>query len=167
MGRRGPAAASRLEVVREGRRLRPEIHDDHLLLPPAAPAEPNWSMVLPSATGQTARPKRLRVWAHEEWERIVPPLNARGILAEVDHAVIVDHCVAWAELRECIRTLSLEGHVIQGKDSMVRHPASMTAAQLRTALAKTGVQLGLSPADRARLTSPSGGADGKDDDPFD
>lgn len=168
MGKRGPAPAPKLQVVREGRKLRPERHEDQVVLPPIAPTEPAWTTVFPAVRGQLERPKRLRKWAAEEWARIVPPLNSRAILATVDHSVLLDHCTAWAELQECVRTISREGHIIDGAVGPTRHPATMTAAQLRTQLAKTTVQLGLTPAARARMTSPAGGSgDGEEDDPFD
>lgn len=168
MGARGPAPAPKLQVVREGRQVRPERHDDQLVLPATAPAEPRWAQVFPSVRGRAAAAKRLRATASAEWRRIVPPLAAHRVLTEVDRTLLVDHCTACAELAECVRTVALEGHVILGANGWVRHPASMTAAQLRSSLSKTMVQLGLTPAARARMSvRPDGGDSDGDDDPFD
>ena len=155
-----------LALIREGNvgHHSQERLDRGLKLTPTAPPEPKWTDILPSGRGK-ADATRLRRWAAEEWRRIVPVLDAQGLLASVDSVILTDHCLAWSLSRECYRRISLEGLVIEGQRGSVRHPATTVLAAQRDRLKHTVVQLGLSPLARDALKG--GAGDEQEGDAFD
>lgn len=151
-----------LEIVREGN---PGNHPRDrfaggVKLKPQAPDEPAWAEVLPSVRRdqeQQERVKRLRGWARDEWRRVVPVLDAKGLLATVDEGVLLDHCVASALARECYRDLARDGYRQRGERGWQKHSATTVLDQQRKLLTHTRAHLGLSPLNRDKL---GGGEDG-------
>jgi len=100
-------------------------------------------------------PSELSAEGRAEWDRIVPTLDAKGLLASVDRAVIVLYCSAWSHAVEAEELLRSGGLVTEGqKGNEVRSPVWMIwreAANLAAALAK---ELLLTPNARLRATMP-------------
>jgi P27 family predicted phage terminase small subunit len=161
---------SALALIREGNpghRARDRV-DSGMRLEPAAPPEPSWVTVLPAVPGDTnqqAAAQRLRASAREEWRRIVPELDAQGLLATVDFAILQDHCIAFALAMECVRRISIEGLTILTQRGRHRNPATTILGQQRDRLKFTTAQIGLSPLTRDSL-NPRPGVDDEDS-PFD
>lgn len=133
-------------------------------LAPEPPGEPSWSEMFPSVAKdrtQQAYVKRVRGWASEEWGRVVRQLDAQGLLAIVDHAVLVDHCSAYALGRECLRDIALKGLTVQGERGWQKNGSTTILQQQREVMKHTRAKLGLSPVDRDSLNP--GGVDDEDD----
>lgn len=166
MSARKPA----LQIVREGN---PGKHakgrlEQGVRLPPAAPAEPGWADVFPTVRGdqqQQVYVKRLRAWAREEWRRVVAQLDPQGLLAQIDAAILMDHAVAYAIARECVRDLALRGLQMEGERGWQKNGATTILAQQRDRLKHTTVQLGCSPVARDAMNPREAGDDGSS--PFD
>ena len=71
--------------------------------------------------------------ARDEWNRIVPELDAQGVLTAVDNAVLIGHCVTYAEIVATVQA----GEPLK----------AALLAQMRAYAS----ELGLSPAARAKL----------------
>ena len=173
MGARGPARRPKLQVVREG-------NPDHrgnadleggMRLRPEAPRRPDWRQWFPVVRGENADElKRCRNDATDEWERIVPPLDAQGLRSAVDRTLLVVHCVTVARLNQLERRISLEGPRQESERGWTRNGNVTTVMQYRSNLKWTVAQLGLSPVARDSITpSPEGSPMGRFDsyDPFD
>lgn len=148
MGARGPAPKPRLAVVREGGKVR-ERHRSQPVVPHGAPVEPDWAGVY----GLTPEAAEL---AHGEWVQIIPALDAARMLTGLDRSVIEDHCIARMQFVELVQRIASDGYQVMGDKGMVRNPDTLILGQVRARLSNTAKALGLSPADRARITS--GGA---------
>jgi P27 family predicted phage terminase small subunit len=109
--------------------------------------------------------KRARAVARREWRRIVPPLDAVGLLTGIDWETLVDYCLVVAHIDQCVRDLSENGLWAYGERGAVKNPASTQLNQLRTQLKFYIGELGLSPVARNSLDAPEADDDG--DSPFD
>lgn len=125
-----------------------------LVLPPKAPAAP-------SGLGKLAA---------AEWRRVVPRLEAAGVLAEVDRGVLVAYCTSWAHMMEAERLLQAEGvtHVRDNDKTRAKHPAWQIYREANRTMLMAAAQLYLTPTSRLRIPVPQGAkADDGDDDTFD
>lgn len=143
-----------------------------LRLPPGAPEEPAWADRFPAVRGEkraTAVNRRCREVARAEWRRVVPVLDAMGMLAKVDHQVLVDWCTCVARVDQAERQISVEGMTMQGERGMQRHGAAILAQGYRTQMRKLMVELGLTPLARDTMRGDPGGAGADEDEgsPFD
>lgn len=159
--RRGRAPKPPKLKVLEGNPGKRPIPEDYPEPQPAAPPEPYWPNLLP---GEEAKPVRRD--AREEWRRVVPVLDALGLLSLLDHSTLVDYCICWARLQECERQLSRDGLVRESERGLVRHAALIPANQYRTQLRFYVGELGLSPSSRGRLSVSAVGGESDDDDLF-
>lgn len=90
--------------------------------------------------------------AFAEWARVVPELDAIGLLSVVDRAYLVAYCEAWASFCEAREELNTNGVLVMGRDGgLVRNPAAMVMKDSLDMMLKYGAKFGLSPADRARM----------------
>lgn len=103
---------------------------------------------------------RAREIARRTWRRVVPQLDAIGVLADVDHLVLVELCTVVARIDECERDLSERGLWAYGERGAVKNPSATQVNQLRTAMHRYIGELGLSPVARDRLTAPEADDDG-------
>lgn len=105
-------------------------------------------------------PSDLDAEALAEWQRIVPALNEKGLLAEVDRGVLAGYCRAWSNACLAQELLSI-GLLVDDKNGDVRkHPAWQMwreATALSAALAK---ELLITPNSRLRATMPEAKGDG-------
>lgn len=109
--------------------------------------------------------RRARDVARREWRRTVPVLDAKGLLAQVDAALLGDHCVVVARIDQCERDISRNGMWTKGERGAVKNPCTTALNQLRTQLRWTCGELGLTPV--ARDSIGGGEDDGGDQGPFD
>lgn len=116
------------------------------------------------ATAARKANQRARDVARAEWRRIVPPLDRVGVLATVDRALLVDHCITWAQVDMCVRDIAEHGIWTHGERGAVKNPAATALNQMRSQLRWTCSELGLTPPSRDQL---EGAAGDDDDDPFD
>jgi P27 family predicted phage terminase small subunit len=102
-----------------------------------------------------ARPKMpvtLQDEAKSEWRRIVPVLEAAGLLATVDRGVLIRYCVGWADWVELNTQLQATSKLIKGaRGHLVRNPLWIMRGDIEATLADLGRQLGLSPVARQRV----------------
>jgi P27 family predicted phage terminase small subunit len=97
------------------------------------------------------RPDGLEGEAQAEWERVVPELEAIGLIATVDRSVLIRYCRSWADWCEVDRNLQATGMLIKGRrDGLVRNPLFLLRSDLENTLSDLGKQLGLTPAARLR-----------------
>ncbi len=101
-----------------------------------------------------ARPRMPRTLAGEaraEWKRIVPEIEAMGLLAMLDRGALIRYCRAWADWCDVDGKLQATGLIIKGRrDALVRSPLFLLRVDLEATLSDLGKQLGLSPAARLR-----------------
>lgn len=109
--------------------------------------------------------RRAREVARREWRRIVPVLDAKGLLAAVDATVLVEHSLVVARIDQCERDISKHGMWTKGERGAVKNPCTTALNQLRTQLRWTCGELGLTPV--ARDSIGGGEDDGGDQGPFD
>lgn len=86
--------------------------------PPGAPPCPEW------LTGD----------ALDEWKRITPALALMGVLTQVDHSVLLGHCVTYGEIVATVKA----GEPLK--------------AALLGQMRAYAIELGLTPASRAKLS---------------
>lgn len=161
MGARGPAPRPVLQVIREGNPGRKALAElePGIQPPPEAPGEPDWDEWF-------AGDKRGRFVAARAWSRMVPALDAQGVLTGMDADVLTDYCICLARLDECEQLVSRLGvTVINDRDAVVKNPAATIANQYRSRLKHLEGQLGMTPVARDRLKP--GKPETTDDNPFD
>lgn len=89
--------------------------------------------------------------AAAEWQRVVPEIEAMGLLATLDRGVLVRYCRGWADWCELDEKLQANGMIVKGRrDSLVRNPLWMMRSDIEVTLEALGKQLGLTPAARLR-----------------
>lgn len=84
--------------------------------------------------GAPERPLWLVGDALDEWERITPALSLMGVLTQVDHSVLIGHCVTYGEIVATVKA----GEPLK--------------AALLGQMRAYAVELGLTPAARAKLS---------------
>jgi P27 family predicted phage terminase small subunit len=98
-----------------------------------------------------AMPRDLPSEAKAEWRRIVGELEAAGLLATIDRAVLIRYCTAWADWVELQDLLKRSGKVLKGaRGHLVRNPLWFLKQDAEQTLADLGRQLCLTPAARLR-----------------
>ena len=91
--------------------------------------------------------------AAAEWERIVPDIEAMGLLATLDRGVLIRYCRGWAtwlDIDQKIRDTSLLVKGIGTSAGLVRNPLWMMRQDVENTLGALEKQLGLTPAARLR-----------------
>lgn len=173
-----------LQVVREGNPGHKTKRDlEQLQLPPGAPPEPKWIELFPPARAKpkagdderalarhlTGENKRARERATREWRTVVSVLDAQGLLARVDEAVLTDHCVVVASITLAQRDIALRGVWVPSERGTAKNPSVTALSQLRAQLRFTTRELALSPKARAEfgMAGDPGDADRDADSPYD
>jgi P27 family predicted phage terminase small subunit len=130
VGRRGPPRLPESVRARRGTlqlcRTNPSAPD----VPGGRPTPPDW----------------LADDALQEWNRIVPLLDAAGLLKRLGRAALVAYCTAWAELADATRELAKGGTVIETENGPMLSPHVKRADKAREQLVKLGREFGLTPA---------------------
>ena len=137
--------------VLEGNPGKRAITDDEPKPRPVTPKCPSWLM-----------PE-----AKREWKRLVPELEALGLLTVVDGGALAACCQAYGRMAEAERFLSMVGKTKDGKPTglMFKTDSGYYQQFPQVSIAQRYAQqykgflalFGLSPADRARLTTKEAG----------
>ena len=101
--------------------------------------------------GSPTPPRNLKGEARAEWQRVVPELEAIGVLAVMDRAVLIRYCMAWAEWCDLQKKVEETGMLIKGRlDTLVRNPLVLLRNDAGRTLADLGKELALTPNARLR-----------------
>lgn len=102
-------------------------------------------------------PRWLRTEAKRAWKRLVPQLEAMGVLARCDRNALARYCQTFAKWRECEEWLMQNGSVFPIKDGsgqpvgLGEFPQVARAMRLGEQLLRLEKQFGLTPSARAGL----------------
>lgn len=124
--------------------------------------------------GRPKRPADLKGEARAEWNRLVPELEAAGLLCKVDRAALVELCRSWADLVDARQILAAEGTVVETPiqsargevigDRVSRHPAVMVLNDAFKRWSTLAKEYGLTAAGRLRMKLGGGDAgEGEDE----
>lgn len=105
------------------------------------------------APGRPSCPAWLDREAKAEWRRIVPDLDAMGVLTRVDRSALAAYCATWSRWRDAEEKLQKFGPVLKPTASGYL-PQSPFVALARTYLeemTRLMREFGLTPASRSRL----------------
>ena len=111
-------------------------------------------------TGRPSCPAWLALEGKKEWRRVVPLLEAMGLLAEVDRALLAAYCQYWADWQHYVVLLQQSGAVITMKTKggeeayPVQNPCVGLANNAFDRLMKLAVQFGFTPSARVSLPAP-------------
>ncbi|MFK4023139.1 P27 family phage terminase small subunit [Streptomyces albogriseolus] len=150
-----------IQAVREGT-FRADRNKQGVRFAPTEVVEPRWAELLP---GSDPDAKQARKDAADLWRRIVPALVFSAGLVDVQREPVIDLCVTWATIKQGVRILAREGHVVQGAHGKARHPWNTIVAQHRQHYRSLIGEFGLTPASATRITAPEPDLD--DDDIWD
>jgi P27 family predicted phage terminase small subunit len=97
-----------------------------------------------------AKPAWLKGEAAEEWRRVVPQLQAAGVLSKLDRSILVRYCQSWQDWCELTEALREDGRLSRGGKGPQRSPAWLARNDAERVLDELGRQLGLTPVARTR-----------------
>jgi P27 family predicted phage terminase small subunit len=98
------------------------------------------------------RPDHLDHWGCEAWNRIVPKLDALGVLTELDGEALALYCSTysrWRQASEEVRSSGVTTFTDQG--SLKSNPAVAVASQCERLMAAILIEFGLTPVSRSRV----------------
>lgn len=102
--------------------------------------------------GAPQPPKHLSGDSLREWERLVGELDAMKVLTTADRGILEVAASSWAEWRQAERAIARHGLLVRGaKGGRVRNPAQAIRREARLAYQRALIELGLTPAARARV----------------
>ena len=140
MGRRGPAPTpTNLRILR-GNPGKRALNRNEPKPDADRPACPQW----------------LATEAKKEWHRVLPQLEATGILAIVDRAALAAYCQSWARYVEAERMLSQYGSVLKSEhsDYVQVSPYQTISRQSLQSVKAFATEFGLTPGSRSRIIVP-------------
>lgn len=73
------------------------------------------------------------------------------VLTKVERGALEQYCTAYAEWRECLRTMDREGRFLETERGIVEHPAGRAMRALAAQCHKSLVEFGLTPSSRTRI----------------
>ncbi|MFC8171198.1 phage terminase small subunit P27 family [Streptomyces sp. NPDC057325] len=116
---------------------------------PSAPAAPSW----------------LDKEAKAEWRRVVPELDALGVLARLDRATLSTYCAAWSKFVAAERLLQGDDLVAERRagNGPAKNPAWQIWREAATTVAALARELFLTPSARLRSVKPEAADDQEDD----
>jgi P27 family predicted phage terminase small subunit len=116
-------------------------------------------------------PPHIEGYAHDEWYRIGPELHRMRLLTVADLKIFEFYCQSYGRWRDAEEALqrfrrgdpNMKGLIVKGQTgAMIENPLIYTARKAASDCMRYALELGLSPAARARLSdSGSGGAPSK------
>lgn len=90
--------------------------------------------------------------AKAEWRRIVPELEALGLVALIDRSLLAGLCESWATWVACQRVIRKEGYTFTSPNGHVcQRPEVAIGGKALKDLVRLGGEFGLSPSSRSRL----------------
>ncbi|WP_457541891.1 phage terminase small subunit P27 family [Streptomyces filamentosus] len=116
---------------------------------PSAPDAPSW----------------LDQEAAAEWARVVPQLDALGVLAQLDRATLATYCAAWSKFVAAERLLQGDDLVAERRagNGPAKNPAWQIWREAATTVAALAKELFLTPSARLRSVKPEADDDPEDD----
>lgn len=91
--------------------------------------------------------------AKAEWRRVVPVLEAMGVLTEIDGAALAAYCSSYSLWRRCLETVTKEGLMTSGQRGVNRrHPLLIVLRQAEQSMRGFSEQFGMTPLSRERLS---------------
>jgi P27 family predicted phage terminase small subunit len=97
-------------------------------------------------------PAVLRGEARREWRRVVPMLEAIGVLAEIDRAALAAYCQSWGRWLKAERELAREGMTFEtDKGNHVQHPLVGIARRAMADVVRYSAEFGMTPSARSRV----------------
>ncbi|MFC8155857.1 phage terminase small subunit P27 family [Streptomyces cinereoruber] len=148
MGARGPVPQpDNVRALRGNPGGRPA--PQRVTAPPSAPDIPSWL----DEEGQA------------EWARVVPQLDALGVLAKVDRAVLSAYCAAWSKFVAAEQLLQGDDLVAERRagNGPAKNPAWQIWREAATTVAALARDLFLTPNARLRSVKPEAADDQEDD----
>ena len=104
--------------------------------------------------------------AREMWDHVIDELVRLDLVKAEDLAVLVTFCETWADYRDAIDDIAVNGHYIEARQGRLRNPASTHKAAAAKELRAIAAHFGLSPLTEQALQR--GDADDRPgDNPFD
>lgn len=108
--------------------------------PPSRPRCPGW----------------LSPYAKTAWRRLVPILDAMGVLTSADTETMAGLCEAVSRFRKATETIAKSDVLVKGqKGEAVKNPAIQIQRDATRDIATFSAMFGLSPSDRVRLLGAS------------
>ena len=116
--------------------------------------------------GAPEPPTTLTGLAREEWNRIVPGLDALDLLKPEDYAALAEHCLTWQHYMEAVDGVRKRGIVVTNPETGHQHqnPALTASIALGKELRNSCREFGLTPSSEQNLGRAMDSDDG--DDPF-
>ena len=126
------------KILRARGSWRAKLRENEATLPVKAPPAPAW----------------LSAEAKREWKLQVKQLEAMGLIAEADRALLAFYCQAWGEFVEADGRIKKEGLTLRTKEKYT-YPNPLVGIRNGAfeRAQKIAAQFGFSPAARARLKS--------------
>jgi P27 family predicted phage terminase small subunit len=108
-------------------------------------------------------PEDLPELALEEWNRVVPELEQRDMIASLDRGILVLYVKAYAMAEEAAGIVAEQGVTCEGyRGVTVKNPAIQVFRDCTSTAAALADKLGLNPTSRGKMKTPP-----KQDDPED
>jgi P27 family predicted phage terminase small subunit len=106
--------------------------------------------------------------AKAEWQRIVPELDAMGLLSRVDRPALAAYCTAWSRWVNAEEQVRKFGPIVKSPERgfPMKSPYLSIADQALEIMRKMMVEFGLTPSSRSRIRVPGGGAQADELDHF-
>lgn len=97
-------------------------------------------------------PAHLTGVAKEEWERVTIQLQAMGVIAEIDRAVLAAYCTAYKDYVNAEKELEKEGDVIfYESGNAAQNPRVGIKNKAIEKMVKIAAEFGMTPSSRSRL----------------
>ena len=104
------------------------------------------------APGRPTCPDHLSVSAKWEWKRIVPELEAMGLISKVDMAVLAGYCQYFGEWKDTCKLLKGKSPIVLTKsNNVIQNPLLGVAHKAYDLMCKSAVEFGLTPSSRTRI----------------
>lgn len=137
MGRRGPPPKPSAQKKLAGTFRKDRAAKREMAPPPGTPPRPDW----------------LDAEGRKEWDRVVPQLEALGVLSEIDGAMLADYCAAHALAVKATRAYQKQGLTVTINGQRLKNPNIKIAQEARAQARLLAGEFGLSPSSRSRVST--------------
>ncbi len=97
-------------------------------------------------------PNHLTGVAHQEWDRVTKELQAMGVIARIDRAVLAAYCTAYKDYVKAENKLKKEGEVIiYESGNLAQNPWVGIKNRAIERMVKIAAEFGMTPSSRGRL----------------
>jgi P27 family predicted phage terminase small subunit len=111
----------------------------------------------PNYQGEIKRPPYLDYHAKKKWDEVAPELIRSGVLKVTDVDMFAGYCMVYSKWRQSLRKLNKMGYWLVKGDGQNRqvyqNPIAKTADDAMSQMLRLGVEFGLSPSSRSRITT--------------